>query len=44
MDGPRGELPPQPDDAVINDDYFEIGFPLEGTPPPKRPKGREGGK
>jgi hypothetical protein len=29
---------------VINDDYFEIGFPLEEIPPPRQPKGRKGGK
>jgi hypothetical protein len=29
---------------VINDDYFEIGFPLEETPPSRQPKGRKGGK
>jgi hypothetical protein len=28
---------------VINDDYFEIGFPLEEAPP-RQPKGRKGGK
>ena len=26
---------------VIDDDYFEIGFPLENAPTPKQPKGEK---
>ena len=26
---------------VIDDDYLEIGFPLEETPTPRRPKGKK---
>ena len=29
---------------VINDDYFEIGFPLEEVPPSRQSKGKKGGK
>jgi hypothetical protein len=29
---------------VIDDDYFEIGFPLEEGPPPRQPKSRKGGQ
>jgi hypothetical protein len=29
---------------VIDDEYLEIGFPLEETSPPRQPKGRRGGK
>lgn len=28
---------------VIDDDYFEIGFPLEEVPPPRRSKGKKKG-
>jgi hypothetical protein len=27
---------------VIDDEYLEIGFPLEGARAPRRPKGRKG--
>ena len=29
---------------VIDDDYLEIGFPLEEAPPSRRPRGRKGGQ
>jgi hypothetical protein len=29
---------------VIDDEYLEIGFPLEDAQPPRQPKGRRGGR
>jgi hypothetical protein len=26
---------------IIDDDYLEIGFPMEGAAPPKQPKGKK---